>query len=192
MNLFMFVVVAAIITVYTVVALPLCFDCCRDICHSAGRFFQLQAAKCWLYLQRLCSSIVNKRFLLFPILSALPPSTFCLWKPWLVVRSLQLEPGWPAPSLLPQSRLQMKNLWLYALKTSDSIWSAAVPLMLPPLMATVSDAFIRRALFLTVGVQIREKGWDGVHGFTLLHWYSQVKDRFYLAVCNEKTLISCF
>lgn len=47
----------------------------------------------------LCSSVVNKGFLLFLISSALPPSTFCLWKPWFVVRSLQLEPGWPAPSL---------------------------------------------------------------------------------------------
>lgn len=46
----------------------------------------------------LCSFIVNKEFLLFLILSALPPSTFCLWKPWFVVRSLPLEPGWPASS----------------------------------------------------------------------------------------------
>lgn len=44
--------------------------------------------------------------------------------------------------------------------------------------------------FSTVGGQITKRGWDGVQGVTLLHWYSLITSRFFLAVCN-KTLISC-
>lgn len=133
------------------------FDCCHDHLQLLLADVLGYSSKTLTLFTALCSSIVNKGFLLFFILSALPPSTFCLWKPWFVVRSLQLVPGW-SPPLLPQSQLQMKNLWLYALKTSHSIWSAAVPLMLPPLMETASAVFIQPLLFLTVGVQIRERG----------------------------------
>lgn len=72
---------------------PLYFDC-SHICHYWQIFFKAGAVKRWLLCAAPCSYIVNKGFLLFLISSALPPSTFCLW---LVVRSLHLEPGWPAP-----------------------------------------------------------------------------------------------
>lgn len=100
MNLFGLVVVAAIIlrhTVFPIVALLLSF-------WLLSRYLPLLLADFLGYggwtltlFTALCSSLVNKGFLLFLISSALPPSTFCLWKPWFVVRSLQLEPGWPAP-----------------------------------------------------------------------------------------------
>lgn len=100
-----------------------------------------------------------------------PPSAFCLCLCWeAFIGALLAGPS----SLLPQSRSQMKNLWLYALKTLSSIWSAAFALMLPPLMTTVSAVFIWPVLFLTVGVQIRERGCYGADCFISFTDYSLV------------------
>lgn len=138
-------------TVVTIVALPLSFDC-------AVMFATLLTSAATLTLSTApCSSIVNKGFLLFLISSALPPSTFCFSKPWFVVRSLQLEPA-PSPASKPVAdekcmTVCLENLHLKCCCSSDAA----------PADGTASAAFIRPALCLTVGVLIRERGWEGVH-----------------------------
>lgn len=90
-------------------------------------------------LALLCSYIVKQRIFVVPHSKSSPtPHTHTSESP----RSCSLA---GLPPLLPQSRMQMKNLWPYALKTSHSIWSAAVPLMMPPLMApSVGQIFSSR------------------------------------------------
>ena len=105
----------------TIVALPIIFLIAAwcDICHSA-----CFCSKTSTLFTALCLSIVNKGFLLFLISSALPPSTFCLWKPWFVVRSLQLEPA-PSPASKPVADEKfmtacLENLHLKCCFSSDA------------------------------------------------------------------------
>lgn len=65
-----------------------------------------------------------------------PPAAFCLWTLWFVVRRAHLEPGWPAPS--PASKLVADEIFMTVWLETRSIWSAAVPLMLPPLLHSTS------------------------------------------------------
>lgn len=147
------------------------FDCRRDVCHCRQIIFQLQR----LMVDSVCGNLFlftyckQRIFVVSHCECPSPPHPpFVCEKPWVVVRSLQLEPGWPAPSPASKPDADEKFMTVCLENPSHSIWSAALPLMLPPLIAAVSAASIRPALFCTVGVQTTERGWDGVHGFTLL------------------------
>lgn len=142
---------------YFTMPLSTVFIAVMIICHSCWQIFLATAAKHWLCLQCFVHLLQTKNFCCFSFWVPFPRQPFVSESPGLLLQVFNWSPA-GLPPLLPQSQLQMKNLWLYALKTSHSIWSAAVPLMLPPLMETASAVFIRPVLFLTVGVQIRERG----------------------------------
>lgn len=134
---------------------------------------------------RFCSHIVNKGFfccfsfvgaLLLPS-TPLPSVPFVCESPRLLLEAFNwspagLSPHHPAPPSPPQPASKPdadeKFMTVCLENPSHSIWSAALPLMLPPLIATTSAASIRPTLFLTAGVRTAESGWDAVHGFTLL------------------------
>lgn len=133
-----------------------------------------------------CSHIVNKGFfcccfsfvgaLLLPH-TPLPSVPFVCESPRLLLEAFNwspagLSPHHPTPPPPPQPASKPdadeKFMTVCLENPSHSIWSAALPLMLPPLIATASAASIRPTLFLTAGVRTAESGWDGVRGFTLL------------------------
>lgn len=158
---------------------------------TAGRFFfQLQPLNVDFVHSSLFIYCKQRIFVVSHFKGPSPPSTFCLWKPWVVVRSLQSQPGWPAPS--PASKPDADEKFMTVCLEKPHIpfevlllhWCCPhwYRLCLPP-------PFDQR-FFSTVGGQIAKRGWDGVQGVTLLHWYSLITSRFFLAVCN-KTLISC-
>lgn len=122
-NPFKFAAVPAIIVTNSYHKCSSAFICLIAVVISATlawQIFSVMAAKHWLLLfTALCSSVVNKGLLLFLISSALPPATFCFWKPWFVVRSLELEPARPAPS--PASKLVVDEKFMTAMPISFEV-----------------------------------------------------------------------
>lgn len=145
------------------------FDRRRDVYHCRQIIFQLQQLMVdSVHMNLFLFTYFKQRIFVVSHCECPSPPPFVCEKPWVVVRSLQLEPGWPAPSPASKPDADEKFMTVCLENPSHSIWSAALPLMLPPPIAAVSAASIRPALFCTVGVQTTERGWDGVHGFTLL------------------------
>lgn len=155
----------------------------------AWQIFSVMAAKHWLLLfTALCSSVVNKGLLLFLISSALPPATFCFWKPWFVVRSLELEPARPAPS--PASKLVVDEKFMTAMPISFEV-------LLLFFWCCPHWWWLHLQFSFDCSPSQREckSGREaGTVSMALLHWYSLIKDFFFslLLASNYRTLISCF
>lgn len=167
------------------------FDCRRDFCHCRQIIFQLRRLIVDPVRTFFCSHIVNKGFLLFFIASALPHPVHLLSakKPWVVVRSLQLEPGWPAPSPASKPDADEKFMTVCLENPSHSIWSAALPLMLPPLIAGCVCRLHSTSAFLHSGGSNHGErvGWrPWFHAPSLC---SLIRHRFFSAVDWNETLI---